>query len=264
MEHDPGSMSRVRASRRRVLAAAALGAALALAVPIRPARAATPPASEERREARRPTAPAYPPTRMIVQWDHIVDSNDQTFEDFWWFMSYKQMHTQVWYGEFTKGVEVGGFLRDHRRSTYSAFYRWRNDFDHVLELDTEQVLKKGFVLAALVRGIYVIPENTPDDRHQILYGAGFDYYWGDYNFASFRAISDPREAGRWSFIGSTRLYFGEPNYVQPGLVQRTDGTTGWFLQGKIKLFRWSVGKYNQFDWTSVDRTIYSAGLEWTF
>ena len=47
-------------------------------------------------------------------------------------------------------------------------------------------------------------------------------------------------------------------------ARAADGSTGWFVQGKVKLFRWSAGKYNQFDWTEVDRTIYSAGLEWTY
>jgi len=80
---------------------------------------------------------------MIVQWDHIIDSNDRTFEDLWGFLSYRQTHYQVWYGDFTKGAEIGGFLRDRRRSTWSAFYRYRKDFDHVVEIDTEQIVKKG-------------------------------------------------------------------------------------------------------------------------
>ena len=260
MEHDPRAMRRVPVLpwRAALLAALACGAALA------PARAATPPASgETRARPARPASPA-PLGKMIVQWDHIIDSNDNTFEDFWGYLSYKQMHVQAWYGDFTKGGEIGGFLRDHRRSTWSGFYRYRKDFDQVVEIDTEQILKKGFVLAALLRGIHVIPDNAPDDQNQLQYGSGFDYYWGDYDFLSFRAISDPRQGGRWSFIASTRLHRGETIYVQPGLVKHTDGSTGWFVQGKVKLFRWSAGKYNQFDWTEVDRTIYSAGLEWTY
>ena len=267
MEHDPGRMRRSPLGARLAARALACVAMAGLGAAIAPAAAATQPGTEERREAagEAPEAPAPGPLgRMIVQWDHIVDSNDRTFEDFWGFMSYKQTHYQLWYGDFTKGVEVGGFLRDHRRSTYSAFYRFRNDFDHVVELDTEQIVGKGFVLAALLRGIHVIPSSAPGDRDQLEYGTGFDYYWADYDFMSFRAITDPRRAGRWSIIASTRLYSGEPNYVQPGVIKRTDGSTGWFVQGKIRLFRWSVGKYNQFDWTAVDRTIYSAGLEWTY
>ena len=243
---------------------AALVAAVACGAAIAPARAITPPTREESRA--RPVKPGAPAPlgTAIVQWDHIIDSNDQTFEDFWGFLSYKQSHYQLWYGDFTKGAEIGGYLRDHRRSTYSAFYRYRKDFDHVLEIDTERILKKGFVAAVLLRGIHVIPDNAPDDQNMLQYGAGIDYYWGDYDFASFRVINDPRESGRWSLVGSTRLYRGPSIYVQPGLVKHTDGSTGWFVQGKFKMLRLSAGKYNQFDWTSVDRTIYSAGLEWTY
>ena len=249
---------RVLPWRTTLLAALACGAAIGSA------RAATPPTREDSRAKPAPPAAAAPPGKMIVQWDHIIDSNDNTFEDFWGYLSYRQMHVQAWYGDFTKGGEIGGFLRDHRRSTWSGFYRYRKDFDQVVEIDTEQILKKGFVLAALLRGIHVIPDNAPDAQNQLQYGSGFDYYWGDYDFMSFRAISDPRQGGRWSFIASTRLHRGETIYVQPGLVKHTDGSTGWFVQGKVKLFRWSAGKYNQFDWTEVDRTIYSAGLEWTY
>src|SRR5207249_8706178 len=114
----------------------------------------------------------------------------------------------------------------------STFYRYRKDFDHVVEIDTEQIVKRGFVAAALLRGIHVIPDNAPDDRNQLQYGGGFDYYWGDYDFLSFRAISDPRQGGRWSFIASTRWYRGEPIYVQPGLVKHTDGSTAGSCRGR--------------------------------
>jgi hypothetical protein len=266
MERDPrrlGSSPQRRRGAPAVALAAALLAAAVTGAGMSSARAATPPG----RTSPPPPRAAVPPPdrgRGILQWDHIEDSNDNTFDDFWGFLSYRQTHYQVWYGDFTKGGEVGGFLRDHRRSTYSAFYRYRKDFDQVLEIETEQILRKGFVLAALLRGIHVIPEGAGVERDQVLYGTGLDYYWSDYNFASFRAISDPRQGGRWSFITSVRLHHGASTYVQPGVVNRTDGSTGWFLNGKIRLFRWSVGKYNQFDWTDVDRTIYSAGLEWTY
>jgi len=52
---------------------AALLAALACGATLAPARAAT------------------PPGKMIVQWDHIIDSNDKTFEDFWGYLSYNSV-----------------------------------------------------------------------------------------------------------------------------------------------------------------------------
>src|SRR3989442_5332185 len=103
-------------------------------------------------------------------------------------------------------------------------------------MDAEQIHKMGFELPALLRGIHGIPDNAPDAQNQLQYGSGLDYYWGDYDFLSFRAISDPRQGGRWSFIASTRLHRGETIYFQPGLVKHTDGSTGSVLQGKGKLF----------------------------
>jgi hypothetical protein len=239
----------------RLLRGWVLASALALGAGV-PCLGASGPA-----DAGKPTAPQG---RVIVQWDHLVDSNDRTFEDFWGFATYKQTHYQAWYGEFTKGAEVGGFLQDHRRSTYAGLYRYRKDFDHVVEFDTEQLLKKGFVLAGMLRGIHVIPDNAPDDQNMLQFGAGLDYYWGDYNFLSVRAVNDPRESGRWSFITSHRFQRDPAIYVQPGIILRTDGSTGWFLQGKYRWFRWGAGRYDRFDFTDVDRTIYSVGVELSY
>jgi len=246
--------------------ALALGLALAVAAGIGPARAQAP-APEQRRDERREAQPeaARPPLgNVIIQWDHLDDSNDRNFEDFWAFGSYKQSHAQVWYGQYTKGVEVGGFLKDRRRSTYGGLYRYRQDFDHVVQFDTEQILKKGFVLAGMVRGIQVIPDDPTVDKHQVQFGAGFDYYWSDWNFASVRAISDPREGGRWSLIASNRFQWDPTFYVQPGVVVSTDNSTGWFLQGRYRLLRWGVGNYDRFDWTAVNRTVYSLGVEFSY
>ncbi len=253
MERHKGSVGG-GATRARLLATA-LAVALASGAGVAPARAAAPdPAAK----------PAAPPGKVILQWDHLDDSNDNTFEDFWGFVSYRQTHVQAWYGDFTKGGEIGGYLKDHRRSTYAGLYRYRQDFDHVVQFDTEQILKKGFVAAGMLRGIQVIPDPAPGDRNMIQVGAGIDYYHGDYNFLSVRAINDPREGGRWSFVTSHRFQREPSFYVQPGIILRTDGSAGWFLQGKYKLFRWGAGKYDRFDFTDVDRTTYSAGIEWNY
>jgi hypothetical protein len=242
-------------------------ASAGLALPVRaagPDAAAKPGSSSAPPKSKRATFPVKPLGTIILQWDHLVDSDDTTFEDFWGFVSYKQAHVQAWYGDFTKGGEVGGYVKDRRRSTYAGLYRYRKDFDHVVQFDTEQILKKGFVAAGMLRGIHVIPDIITGDRNMVQVGAGFDYYWGDYNFLSVRAISDPREGGRWSFVTSHRFQPDPSFYVQPGIILHTDGSAGWFLQGRYKLFRWGAGKYDRFDFTDTDRTVYSAGLEWTY
>jgi opacity protein-like surface antigen len=248
---------------------AALCLALLVGV-VQPAAAAEvqQPAREERQENRQESGPeewsAGKRGKVILQWDHLDDSNDQEFEDFWAFVSYKQAHFQVWSGEFTDGFQVGGYLKDSRRSTYGAFYRFRDDFDHVLQFDVEQVLKNGFVLATMLRAIRIIPDNTGEDRNQLQFGTGFDWYWGDYNFLTFRAISDPREGGRWSFITGHRFQKTETFYVQPAFIIRTDRSTGWLVRGRYKYFRWLVGDFDQFDFTNVDRTQVSVGIELSY
>jgi len=263
MDRLGGSVGPGTALRRGASLASALALVLA-ASSVGPVDAAGPGSTPAPPRTNRAQAPAKPLGTAIVQWDHLVDSDDDTFEDFWGFLSYKQAHVQAWYGDFTKGGEIGGYLKDRRRSTYSGMYRYRKDFDHVVQFDTEQILKKGFVAAGMLRGIHVIPDNAPGDRNMIQFGGGMDYYWGDYNFLSVRAISDPREGGRWSFVTSHRFQRDLSFYVQPGIVLHTDGSAGWFLQGRYKMFRWGAGKYDRFDFTEVDRTVYSAGLEWTY
>jgi hypothetical protein len=195
-------------------------------------------------------------------WDHYRDSDDQTFDDFSVFLTYKQVYTQIWSGDYTDGIEIGGYLRDKRRSTYGGFYRFRDDFDHVVQLETAQVLPKGFVAVGSVRFIHVIPDDVEGDRNQIQFGAGFDWYHGDYDFLTFRAISDPREGGRWTFLLAHRWYLREDwLYIEPAIMPRTDGSTNWYLKGKVKYFVWLVGDFNQFDFTDVDRKQFSIGLE---
>src|SRR5207245_5452642 len=77
MEHDPGRMRRSRSGTRLAARALACMAAVALGAAISPARAATQPETEERREAageapgiRAPEARATGPLgRLIVQWE---------------------------------------------------------------------------------------------------------------------------------------------------------------------------------------------------
>jgi hypothetical protein len=233
-----------------------------------PLSAQTPRPEDEGSKSSAPRTGKRPPAgelgKVILTWEHLEDSNDREFEDFSAFVSWRQAHVQVWSGEFTDGAEIGGYLKDRRRSTYGGLYRFRDGFDHVVQIGTEQVLRHGFVAAASLRAIRVIPDPAPEDRYQAQLGAGFDWYHGDYDFLSFRAVSDPREGGRWTFITSHRFHRGEPIYVQPGFIIRTDRSTGWFVQGKIRRFRWMVGDFARFDFTEVDRTVYSVGYEIPF
>jgi hypothetical protein len=197
-------------------------------------------------------------------WDHYKDSNDVNYDDFSGFISYKQVYAQVWSGDYTDGVEFGGYVRDHRKGTYGGFYRWRDGQDHVLQFDTGQPMAHGLVWVGSVRFIHVIPEDPDGGQNQVQFGTGLDWYHGDYDFGSFRAISDPREGGRWTFQFTHRFYFGESVYLEPGYLPRTDGTTNWFLRGKVKHFVWLVGDFNQFDFSDIERKQVSLGLEFPY
>lgn len=217
-------------------------------------------------------------------WDHYRDSNDNDYNDFSFFISYKQVYTQVWSGQYTDGVEVGGYVKDHRKSSYGGMVRWRNGQDDVAQFDTGQVLGHGLVWVGSVRFIHVIPTTVDDDangipddsngdgipdgipggQNQVQFGTGLDWYHGDYDFGTFRAISDPREGGRWTFQFSHRFYHGPQFYIEPGWLPRTDGTTNWFLRGKYKAFVWLVGDFNQFDFTDIERKQVSLGLEFAY
>lgn len=198
---------------------------------------------------------------VIAQTEYFEDSNDNTYLDPSVFVGWKQMHAQVWAGEFTKGAQLGGFLRDGRRSTYGAFYRYRQDADHVVDLSTEQLLGKGFVGYAGVRYIQVIDAKADDTLWQP--SVGFDKYYGGYSFFSFRAIHDPRESGRYSFVLANRLGLAN-KYLTLGVAPRTDGEVGWFVQTQWRWLRAGYGRFNQFDFTDLDREAFNIGLQFGF
>jgi len=201
-----------------------------------------------------------PPEQLIVQHEFIRESGGREFNDPSIFYSKERFHLQAWFGDLTKGVEIGGYKKSKRGSAYSAFYRFRDDFDHVLHLETEQLTgTKGVVFVLGARYIHALPDDGARNMGQVHIGA--DRYYGDYNFTSFRAISDPRRSGRWTFVLSNR-FASATSFLSIGIVPRTDGEVGYFLQAKRRHLLFGAGKYGRFDFTDRSRTIYSLGWEW--
>lgn len=197
--------------------------------------------------------------RLIVQDEYIQESGGRTFNDPSLYYTHDRFHAQAWFGTLTKGVEVGGYTKDRRNSSYGAFYRFRDGFDHVLQVETEQVTgTKGVVFATGVRYIHTIPDEGA--RNMLQFHVGADRYYGGYNFTSFRAISDPRRSGRWTFVISNR-FARENSYLTVGLVPRTDGEIGYFVQAKRNQLYLGVGRYSRFDFTDRNRTIFNVGWE---
>ena len=243
-------------SRRSVPRVASLGLCLFLAAV--EVRAASPNEAGEQQNQPATTSEHLPLT-VILQDEYIDDSDGDTFHDPSLFVGYHSLHAQLWYGEFTKGIEVGTFLRDRRRSTYGFWYRFRDDFDHVVEANTEQIIGNGFVLFGALRYIRPIPDSAKD-KNLLEPIVGFDKYYGNYHFFSCRAIRDPREATEYSFVISNRIAF-EDKYVTLGIVPRTDGNTGYFVQAKWRWLRIGYGSFGRFDFTEVDRKTFNVGIE---
>src|SRR5437899_11132654 len=93
-----GERSQMERHTGRVKAASwAAALALALGAGMIPLRAAGPGAGGKPAAAAAEPIPepSVPPGKVILQWDHLVDSNDRTLEDYWGFVSYKQTHYQA-------------------------------------------------------------------------------------------------------------------------------------------------------------------------
>ena len=265
MEHLDGRMRPTR----RWIAMPLLGLVLGL-VPVVTAEAQALRKEETREQIRE--WPEGKRGRIIGGIERFEDSTGADFTQFSGFVSYKQTWYQGWVGDWFDGFALGGYLRDSRRSTYGAWYRYRDEFDHVLQVETEQVLPEGFVFAASLRGIKIrnyeqkrqIAAVTGDeigDEYQMQFGTGMDWYWGDYNFLTFRATNDPRESGRWTFLLGHRFSKTERIYIQPTIILRTDDTTNWFIRGQYKYLVAMVGEFNEFDFTDVDRKVFYAAFE---
>ena len=206
--------------------------------------------------------PARQPTLLVIQNEYIEDSNGNTYHDPSVFVAHGQSHLQVWLGQFTKGFELGHYFRDTRRSTYDVLYRFRDGFDHAIDLSTGQVLSRGFTGVATLRFIRVIPSDA-EDRNLIQPSLGFDKYYGDYHFAGFRAVQDPTQRDRFTFVLLNR-FAGHDRHVSFGIAPRTDGEVGYMVDTRLKWFRAGFGRFNRFDYTALDRTTFTVGVEARF
>jgi len=171
-----------------------------------------------------------------------------------------QWHAQVevWaskLGQDQFRPELGGYVKDHRGSSYSALVRLEGGKRMNLELETGQVLAGGFVARGLVRVI--------DDFHgptSVLWGGGLDRYYGGYSFASVSAYRDPRFGGRWTWTIMNRLA-NDHAYLQLGITPAEGRPPGYFAVAK---YHWLVAGYeknSRYDFSNLDNRIYTLGFE---
>ena len=206
---------------------------------------------------------------VTLLYERIQDSNGDAFHEKSVRLDYRPFYAVGYLGNWQTGVEVGGYVSDRRRSSYSASVRHRLIQgslapDQTVQLDTEQVLANGVVAKFLGRYHHVgEPEPPDDDVNFYMYGLGLDKYYGDYNYFSAMYFNDPREVGRFSVVLSHTLATRD-SYFRVGLVPRSDHKTGYFAVTK---YHWILLGYTyerHFDFTTFDRRVFTVGLQIPF
>lgn len=197
---------------------------------------------------------------LRLEYNYIEDTNDRTFHDKSLRVDYKQAYVVGFLGNWQQGGEAGGYLKDSRRSAYSGYVRVRED-DQSYQLRTEQILKAGFVGIVEGRFIHVDEVEKPEDKDDLfVFGTGFDWYYGAYNFFSVMTFNDPREGGRYSAVISNTL--GDKNkHLRLGIVPRNDGTQGFF--GLVR-YHWLYAGYSftrEFDYTRYNRRVITLAVK---
>lgn len=207
--------------------------------------------------------PCHAGDSVTLTYDYIKDSNDKTFHDKSIRIDYRQVYATGYLGNWQKGVEVGGYLLDQRKSSYGGYVRVR-ELDESYQISTEQVLTKGYVAKLQLRYIHIDePERTSDKTNLLVYGLGFDKYYGDYHYLSAMYYNDPRKAGRFSLVISNTLATRDSN-IRAGLIPRSDGTLGYFFMAK---YHWVFLGYSftrEFDFSTFDRRDITFGLQVPF
>ncbi len=199
----------------------------------------------------------------------VKDGGNKTYNDKSVRIDYKQIYLTGYLGDFHSGAEVGGYLKDVRRSAYSGYIRFR-DIDQAYVISTEQVLKYGFVGRLEFRYIHLYVTEPADNRHNLfVYGFGFDKYYGDYSFFTVqyyndpRHYSDPSKNNAWSVIISN-TFATQDSFLRLGIVPRSNGRPGYF--GLVK-YHWLFAGYaftKEFDFSTLDRRSVTFGLQVPF
>ena len=186
-------------------------------------------------------------------------TNDNTMRDEILYYAPGPFHVQLEYWDFARGddqfrPEVGVHLRDARRSVYTV--QWRHEAsDERFWLGTEQILAHGWVAHA---------EGSPlvfKDHTDVVWDGGADYYWGSYHYASATLVRDPREGGLWVLPARVRLATESNDWVQLTIAPASKRTLGWAADVKWRIVKAGVERNSRFDFTDLDNTIYTIGLE---
>lgn len=175
------------------------------------------------------------------------------------YVNHGPWHVQLEYWDFERGddqfrPEVGYTLRDARRSTYTLQWRHERDAERFWFM-TEQVVGSNLVLRGAVSPI------VGRDETLTVWEAGADVYFGSYSFAGATAVRDPRGEDRWVFPMRLRIANESNDWVQATVAPASERTLGWALDAKWRWLRAGIERNNRFDFTDVDNTIFTLGIE---
>ena len=189
----------------------------------------------------------------------VSDGNDLRNPLVYW--SAKRFHVQLEHWDFIDPgtddqfrPEAGLHLRDRRKGVYTL--QWRHERrQERFWLGTDQVLGDQLVARAEASPIIA------SDRTLWVGRLGADYYWRSWNFLSLDVIRDPRLDGLWVVPMRVRLANEANDWVQVTVAPASRRTLGWAVDVKRGWVRLGVERNNRFDFTRLDNTIVTAGVE---
>lgn len=194
---------------------------------------------------------------MYRQWT-FSDGNDMRDPSFYVVGDWFHVVAEMW--DFDRGQdqfrpEVGLVARDRRHSAYTLQWRGERQDDRYW-VGTEQIFTDHVVL----RGD-VSPIVRRHDSTLTVWDAGADYYWGSYSFAGVTAIRDPRAEDLWVVPLRARIATEQNDWFQLTLAPASRRSVGWAADFKWRWLRLGVERNSRFDFTNVDNTIVTVGLE---
>ena len=201
---------------------------------------------------------AAPVAGAMARYWSFTNGNDMRDGIVYWAPGPFHVQLETW--DFVRGQdqfrpEVGLHLRDRRRSVTTV--QWRHERnDERYWLGTEQVVGRRWV----ARG-EVSPIVFHDGGTSWVADAGADVYWGSYSFGGVTVVRDPREGGLWVVPVRARLATESNDWLQFTVAPASRRTVGWAVDAKWRWLRAGVERNSRFDFTSLDNTIWSAGIE---